>query len=428
MTPDRDLGGTLHATLCALRPHVPRTVVSKSAMSIASHLIEDLVDTAGAGTVLVSCFQLQRHWMVEHERYDALAAVPGVTVVPVFLPVATMVAAGGAALLPQDPMIDEWFVIALGPTLSVTLAGLDLQDAASDVPESMRTFEAVLTTDADVTRAAVRYVTDVLDDRIPPGAAEMLRHAAAAPPLSTVHHLTVQADHLLAGMFDRIERLRRQERAAHQTSMRLHQEALIAADRERQRLAEALHDESLQLLLAASQDLHEVVPRDPEERALASARGLLEQGLGFLREALGTMYVEDRPTDRLEARLDLLARTLGERGGFDVRLDVDPRAAGAADDAVCALVRELLTNAAKHARAGTVTVLVLRQAEALLVDVADDGVGADPDRLASARAEGHIGLTLAQERVTAAAGSWQLTTAPGAGLRVRATIPVAATG
>jgi two-component system sensor histidine kinase UhpB len=83
------------------------------------------------------------------------------------------------------------------------------------------------------------------------------------------------------------------------------------------------------------------------------------------------------------------------------------------------LMQECLTNVARHADATRVDVTVERRGDRLQLVVADDGEG-----LADGADDGHYGLIGMRERVQALEGEFELETAPGAGLTVRATLPL----
>jgi two-component system NarL family sensor kinase len=88
-----------------------------------------------------------------------------------------------------------------------------------------------------------------------------------------------------------------------------------------------------------------------------------------------------------------------------------------------ALARELLQNAARHAQAGRVRLDVVRDGPTVVLRCADDGRGcADVHPDASLR-NGHLGLSACTERVRAVGGTLELTSAPGRGTIVRATLP-----
>jgi two-component system NarL family sensor kinase len=128
----------------------------------------------------------------------------------------------------------------------------------------------------------------------------------------------------------------------------------------------------------------------------------------------------------LESALGAVADQQARHGAFACELDIDPSADGIRDDLVIALARELLTNAAKHAAASRVRVRVQREADAIRLEVADDGGGIPEGRLAAAVREGHIGLASSIQRVEAVGGTLEVSPAPGGGTAVAVTLPTAA--
>ena len=66
-------------------------------------------------------------------------------------------------------------------------------------------------------------------------------------------------------------------------------DALKAEDRARQRIAEALHDDVLQDLLAARQDLAEALEEAPRESVARAREGLVRATL-MLREAVAELH------------------------------------------------------------------------------------------------------------------------------------------
>jgi two-component system, NarL family, sensor kinase len=203
---------------------------------------------------------------------------------------------------------------------------------------------------------------------------------------------------------------------------RLVAEALDAEDRERRRLAENLHDEAIQNLLAARQELGEAERGDGE--SLVRARVGLDRTVEQLRTAISELHPYVLEHAGLPAALDAVAAEQGRRGRFHARVRVGPDASGPHDQLVLSLARELLVNAAKHAGASEVTVAVARTGSDLVLEVGDDGRGIDPSRLASAPAQGHIGLASCAQRVQALGGHFDVLPATNGGTRVLATIPL----
>jgi PAS domain S-box-containing protein len=199
-------------------------------------------------------------------------------------------------------------------------------------------------------------------------------------------------------------------------------DAMAAEDRARQRIAEALHDEVLQDLLAARQDLAEALEEAPRESVVRAREGLVRATM-MLREAVAELHPVTLSHGGLAAAVKAVCDRAARRGGFVADLDVTPAGAGAQDRVVLGLVRELLENAAKHARASRVRVQVARRGPEVRLVVEDDGVGIPADRLDRALAEGHIGLAAARERVRALDGALEIDRAASGGARVAVTLP-----
>ena len=84
-----------------------------------------------------------------------------------------------------------------------------------------------------------------------------------------------------------------------------------------------------------------------------------------------------------------------------VSVEITAGAAGAHDQLIFSLVRELVSNAERRAAARQVAIRIQREGRKLAVEVQDDGTGLPPGRLETASSEGHIGLASSAERVEA---------------------------
>ena len=203
---------------------------------------------------------------------------------------------------------------------------------------------------------------------------------------------------------------------------RLVRQLLDAEARERRRLAQALHDDAIQNVLLARQEVADVARGVPH--AADRARQALDEVHRQLRDEVFSMHPVGLERAGLAAVLRGLAEAAGRRGGFRARVEIDPAAAGVEDDLLAATARELLANAAAHSRASQVDVTVRADGPRLRLTVADDGAGFVAERLDQALSQGHIGLASLVERLQAVGGEVAIASVSGHGTTVDATIPL----
>lgn len=195
---------------------------------------------------------------------------------------------------------------------------------------------------------------------------------------------------------------------------------LWAEESERRRLAQSVHDDALQLLLVATQELDEAAAGDPV--AADAAVAALERAIAAA-ELVATDLAIDEGAPALPGGLSQALQSVATPAGPTLRLEVDPAASGIHDGLLVATSRELYRNASRHGGAATVTLTVARSDDAIVLDASDDGVGFDRDRVDDAVARGHLGLATIRERAARAGGSVTLLDAAGGGARVRLTLP-----
>ena len=203
---------------------------------------------------------------------------------------------------------------------------------------------------------------------------------------------------------------------------RLAAQALAAEQRERRRLAQLLHDESVQTLSLARQELADY-QRTGRDDAYKRASGALDETLAQLRGEIFELHPYVLDHAGLPAALRAIADRAAERLGAEITVAVDPAAAGRHDELIVVLARELLTNAVKHSGARHVVVTVAADPERIELEVRDDGTGFDPARREAALAAGHVGLASSEQRVRSAGGELIVSSTPGGGTRVQAVLP-----
>ena len=201
--------------------------------------------------------------------------------------------------------------------------------------------------------------------------------------------------------------------------------ALTAEQRERRRLAELLHDESVQTLSVARQELVDY-HRTGRDASFERARSAIDETLAQLRGEIFELHPYVLDHAGLVAALNALADRGAQRMGAEVTVAVDPAASGRHDELIVVLARELLNNAVKHSEAAHVEVTVAADAERVELAVRDDGRGFDSSGRAASLLDGHIGLASSEQRSLAAGGILTVSSTPGGGTTVHVTLPWAA--
>ena len=195
------------------------------------------------------------------------------------------------------------------------------------------------------------------------------------------------------------------------------QASLTAEEAERAWIASRLHDETLQTLAIVEQDLAEAA--GDHAAVIDVARSGLRAVMRDLRQTLAHVHPAAMEETGLEPALRAYAAQMARRGP-EFRVTVDPAVGGAQDGLLYGLARELMLNAAKHASAQLVEVLVERDSDTIMLAVADDGVGFGSG---SSAAVGHVGLATARRRARAAGGELSVHSVPGTGSTVVVRIP-----
>jgi signal transduction histidine kinase len=198
---------------------------------------------------------------------------------------------------------------------------------------------------------------------------------------------------------------------------------VAAGNAERRRIERNLHDGAQQRLVALAVKLrlaHQLADVDVEQ-----AKGMLEELRGELREAveeLRTLAHGIYPPLLMDQGLAAALGSAADRAALPTRVESSSvgRYPTEAEAAVYFCCLEALQNAAKHAGDGAaVTVRLWQESGALRFEVADDGAGFDPT--SKGRGAGFINMS---DRLGAIGGTLEVDSTPGAGTRVRGTVPL----
>jgi len=210
---------------------------------------------------------------------------------------------------------------------------------------------------------------------------------------------------------------------------------ITAQEEERRRLAGDLHDDAVQSLTAARMHLSildQVVARLAGDAAatvqpvLDNVHENLEQGLVAARTFLFNLRPPLLDSAGLEPALRQQLAKLAERTGCKTEVNwlLEERLDRDLEMVAFRVVQEALANVAKHADASTVRVWGEREGSMVVIAVADDGVGFDPQVAGErAAATGHLGLRSMAERIQTAGGQLELSSRPYQGTQVVLRLP-----
>jgi signal transduction histidine kinase len=208
-----------------------------------------------------------------------------------------------------------------------------------------------------------------------------------------------------------------------QLSARLHH----AQEEERRTIARELHDDVGQKLTALRygfrtiERLHSPDDREFHDR-LSGLKTLNEQSLLVIRDIAGGLRPSTLDDLGLSAALHQLVRNFSKNTDLHIALETKGEFRNLGDQEktyLYRIVQESLTNCAKHAQAGNVSVHLHESADGTLLVVQDDGVGMG--ERANQSGSGLIGV---EERVRELGGTMKIDSQAGRGTRLEVRLPV----
>lgn len=230
-----------------------------------------------------------------------------------------------------------------------------------------------------------------------------------------------------------MQELRRTSAALRETleeRQRLARQLISAQELERRRIANEIHDDSLQVVTALGmrlQLLGQRIRSEEERRDLQSLEETLTDAITRLRRQMASMApsVLDRGlAGALRCLLDDIERDAGVTYTLANRLGEEPPAE--AKTVVYRIAQEAINNIRKHANASTIHVALDEHEGMLGATIRDDGVGFEPARRIQSPV-GHLGLTTMRERAEMAGGTLEVSSQPGSGTTISVAIPTAST-
>jgi two-component system, NarL family, sensor kinase len=203
---------------------------------------------------------------------------------------------------------------------------------------------------------------------------------------------------------------------------RLMAEAVSAEERERQALAEALHDTAIQNLLSARHALQEA-EEVGGNGGLARIDSALDDTIVMLRDAVFELHPYVLNAAGLEAALTTVAERAATAGRFRLHLDAQPVAHSRHERLLLSAAKEVFSNVARHADAGLVTLRLRQEDGDVVIAIDDDGRGFDESILEDRLSQGHIGLASHRARLESVGGALTIESSEGDGTRAEVRAP-----
>lgn len=204
---------------------------------------------------------------------------------------------------------------------------------------------------------------------------------------------------------------------------------ISAQEEERRRISRELHDDTAQALAGIKLRLHDALCSEGRRVArIEECLVAVDQVIAQVR----ALAVNLRPpalddlglADATQWALDQHAKAAGWRAHLRAG-PLPTRVPGDVQTACFRIAQEALANAARHAEAKNVEVLLQFAECNLELCVADDGKGFDYGRYRAARSRrDHFGLDSMTERASLAGGRLEVESSVGRGTRIRAMFPL----
>jgi signal transduction histidine kinase len=195
------------------------------------------------------------------------------------------------------------------------------------------------------------------------------------------------------------------------------QRAIDAQDRERRRIAGALHDDVVQDLAGLGFSLSAAAART-ESPELGDAADQTRQTMRKLRSALVDIYPPSLQRAGLQAAIDDLARPM--QAQVDIEVPASTGLPPEKEALIFRTVQEGLRNAAKHSEAEHVSVRIEVRGGTATAEVADDGRGFTPNGSGD---RDHMGLGMLSDLAEEAGGRLAIDSKPGRGTTVTLEVP-----
>ena len=204
------------------------------------------------------------------------------------------------------------------------------------------------------------------------------------------------------------------------------QSILVGQEKERERIAQELHDGIGVLLSTASIHFSSVESKTDKETSemLKKANKLLKDASKEVRQISHNMMPGVLSKFGLQEAIEDIFEDVEDAGDMQVNLDIalgKGRLPENVEIMIYRIVQEMLNNTLKHARASVVSMTLLKKDNHLVIEYKDNGAGFDETKLPKDKNLGLLGIRTRAEYL---GGSVDMKSEPGKGVSYRIIIPL----
>ena len=206
---------------------------------------------------------------------------------------------------------------------------------------------------------------------------------------------------------------------------------LSVREEERRNISTTLHDELGAMAISVDSPMS-IAKEEVKDNNRNAAIGAIEQAQAALRKAVGDLRrlaVDLRPPSLeimgLTSALNDFIDNFKKHTTFKISFRNDLAKKKIPEDmaiVIYRVIQEALNNITRHAKANKVSVRLYPDKDKVHLDITDDGVGFDIDKVSKRRGKLKIGIQGMRERVESLEGEFSITSAPKRGTQIKATL------
>ncbi len=199
-----------------------------------------------------------------------------------------------------------------------------------------------------------------------------------------------------------------------------------AEEKERQRLAELLHEDLQQILASAKMHLQFAYQDGANDPKVAGVMKMLDDSIKKTRQLSHELNPPTLHRFGLIQALKWLFQQMKKQFGLEIDFEIkSSRQFKNKSLKICMFrsVQEILFNVAKHAGVNSARVVFSSTDDSIVVTISDQGRGFNPDILETSDVQHGLGLLCLRERAQTIGGSLKIESAPGQGSKFTLTIP-----